>query len=164
MSKNTKTLARAMSLLALLAIAWLLWSGLFKPLLLGLGAFSCLLTIYLTHRMGYFQTDVFALRFGRKLAAYWLWLTKEIVKSSIEVARIAISPSLPISPQVVTVKATARQQVDQVILANSITLTPGTLALDVHDGEILVHTLTEAGAAELRKGEMDRRVAALREK
>lgn len=163
MSNKLKTISRVVSLLTLLVAAWLLWSGLFKPLLLGLGAFSCLLTVYLTHRMGYFETDVFALRFGRRLAAYWVWLIKEIVKSSIDVARIAISPSLPISPQVVRIKASAEQPVDQVILANSITLTPGTLALDVHDGEITVHTLTEAGAAELRKGEMDRRVAALRE-
>ena len=51
-----------------------------------------------------------------------------------------------------------------VTLANSITLTPGTLALDVHKGEITVHALTKAGADELRKNEMDRRIQALREK
>jgi len=55
-----------------------------------------------------------------------------------------------------------KHPVDQAILANSITLTPGTLALDVHDGEIIVHALTRAGADELERGEMDRRVAALR--
>jgi multicomponent Na+:H+ antiporter subunit E len=48
-------------------------------------------------------------------------------------------------------------------LANSITLTPGTLALDLHNGTIKVHTLTEAGAQELLSGEMNRRVDALRD-
>ena len=149
-------------LLVLLVAAWLLWSGLFKPLLLGLGAFSCLLTIFLARRMGYFDNEVFALRFGPRLIGYWAWLAKEITKSSFEVARIVLDPKLPISPQVFKIKATATHPVDQTMLANSITLTPGTLALDVHNGVILVHSLTKSGADELVTGEMDRRVAELR--
>lgn len=150
-------------LLIPLVAAWLLWSGIYKPLLLALGLFSCLLTIYIKYRMEYFETEVFALRFGRRLIGYSLWLAKEVVKSSLDVARIVLSPSLPISPQVVKVEASCTHPVDQAILANSITLTPGTLALDVYQGAIVVHALTQAGADELKQGEMDRRVAALRE-
>jgi len=150
-------------LLALLIAAWLLWSGLFKPLLLGLGVFSCLLAVYLARRMGYFDNEVFALRFGPSLFGYWAWLAREIVRSSLQVARIILTPRLPISPQVFEIRATATHPVDQTMLANSITLTPGTLALDVHDGVILVHSLTKSGADELVAGEMNRRVAALRE-
>ena len=163
MSNTAKTITRMLVLLVPLAAAWLLWSGIYKPLLLGLGVLSCLLTIYIKHRMNYFETDVFALRFGRRLLRYWLWLAKEVVKSSLDVARIVLSPSLPISPEVVRIKASCEHPVDQAILANSITLTPGTLALDVYKGEIAVHALTKAGADELRKGEMDQRVLALRE-
>jgi multicomponent Na+:H+ antiporter subunit E len=153
---------RMLGLLATLVVAWLLWSGIYKAHLLGLGAFSCLLTIYVAHRMGYFSTDVFALRFSGRLLLYWVWLSKEIVKSSFAVAKIILDPRLPISPQVVRIKPSCSGPVDQTILANSITLTPGTLALDVHNNEIAVHTLTQDGADELLKGEMDRRVAALR--
>lgn len=163
MSKTSQTITRMLVLLIPLVAAWLLWSGIYKPLLLGLGLLSCLLTIYVKHRMEYFQTEVFALRFGRRLIGYWLWLAKEVVKSSFDVARIVISPGLPISPQIVKVRASSEHPVDQATLANSITLTPGTLALDVYKGEITVHALTEAGAEELKKGEMDQRVAALRE-
>jgi multicomponent Na+:H+ antiporter subunit E len=163
MSTTAKTITRMLVLLVPLAAAWLLWSGIYKPLLLGLGVLSCLLTIYIKHRMNYFETDMFALRFGRRLLGYWLWLAKEVVKSSLDVARIVLSPSLPISPEVVRIKASCEHPVDQAILANSITLTPGTLALDVYKGEIAVHALTKAGADELRKGEMDRRVLALRD-
>jgi multicomponent Na+:H+ antiporter subunit E len=163
MSRTSQTVTRMLVLLLPLVAAWLLWSGIYKPLLLALGVFSCLLTIYIKHRMEYFQTEVFALRVGRRLIGYWLWLAKEVVKSSLDVARIVLSPSLPISPRVVVVKASCEHPVDQAILANSITLTPGTLALDVHQGEITVHALTKRGADELMKGEMDRRVAALRE-
>lgn len=150
-------------MLALLILAWELWSGQFQPLLLILGGFSCLLTVYLTHRMGYFNNDVFALRFGVRLFGYWAWLAREVVRSSLEVARIVLSPSLPISPQIVEITATANHPVDQAMLGNSITLTPGTLALDVHEGRIKVHCLTKTGAEDLRSGEMDRRVAALRQ-
>ncbi|MGB5448722.1 MAG: Na+/H+ antiporter subunit E [Woeseiaceae bacterium] len=163
MSRTSQTITRMLVLLLPLVAAWLLWSGIYKPLLLALGMFSCLLTIYIKHRMEYFQTEVFALRVGRRLVGYWLWLAKEVVKSSLDVARIVLSPSLPISPRVVTVRASCEHPVDQAILANSITLTPGTLALDVHEGQITVHALTKAGADELMKGEMNRRVAALRE-
>ena len=156
-------MVRAMLLLSLLVIAWLLWSGLFKPLLLSLGGFSCLLTVYLTHRMGYFRNNVFALRFGVRLFGYWLWLAREVVRSSIDVARIVLSPSLPISPQVLDITATADHPVDQAMLGNSITLTPGTLSLDVYNGRIKVHCLTKAGADDLTAGEMNRRVAALRQ-
>jgi multicomponent Na+:H+ antiporter subunit E len=152
-----------LALLIPLIAAWLLWSGIYKPLLLGLGLFSVALTIYVKYRMEFFQTEVFTLRFGR-LIGYWLWLAKEVFKSSLDVARIIVTPSLPISPQVMTIKASCENPVDQATLANSITLTPGTLALDVYKGEITVHALTEAGANELRKGEMDRRILALRDK
>lgn len=157
------SLRRAMILLALLIIAWLLWSGMLKPLLLILGAFSCLLTVYLTHRMGYFRDQVFAFGFGMRLLAYWAWLAREVWRSSLDVARIVINPKLPISPQIVKIKASVNHPVDQAILGNSITLTPGTLALDVHRGIIQVHCLNKAGADELKSGEMDRRVAALRQ-
>ena len=162
MSKTLKAIARALVLFLPLAAAWLLWSGIYTPLLLGLGALSCLLTLYVRHRMGYVATDALSLRFGIRLLRYWPWLAREVVKSSLDVARIVLSPGLPISPQIVTIRASSDHPLDQAILANSITLTPGTLALDVHEGEITVHALTAAGADEIRRGEMDRRVAALR--
>jgi len=153
--------ARILILMIMLAIAWLVWSGLFKPLLLALGALSCLLTFFVVRRMGYFDDEIFAPHFGLSLFGYWLWLGREIIRSSIEVAWVVLHPKLPISPCEIEIKATSQNPLDQVILGNSITLTPGTLALDLHQGVIRVHTLTEAGAKQLLEGEMDRRVSAL---
>lgn len=163
MNQMSVGIMRALLLLGLLMAAWVLWSGQFQPLLLVLGAFSCLLTAYLTRRMGYFDNEVFALRFGLRLFSYWAWLAREVLRSSIDVARVVLDPRLPISPQTIEIKASATHPVDQAILGNSITLTPGTLALDVHRGKIQVHCLTQAGADDLMSGEMDRRVAALRQ-
>jgi multicomponent Na+:H+ antiporter subunit E len=153
---------RKLALLASLGIAWLLWSGHFEPLLLGLGVFSCLVVFGLVWRMGYFDKDLYALRFSLRLAAYWCWLLKEIVMSSLQVARVVLDPKLPISCRFIEIKPTTPDAFGQVILANSITLTPGTLSLDLHEGIIKVHTLTQAGADDLMSGGMDRRVARLR--
>jgi multicomponent Na+:H+ antiporter subunit E len=154
---------RKLVLLLLLAIAWLLWSGLFKPLLLGLGLLSCLLTFLVVRRMGYFDNHMFALRFSFRLFAYWAWLGREIFRSSIQVARVVLDPALPISPRTIEIESSSVHPFDQVTLANSITLTPGTLALDLHEGIIKVHTLTEDGARDLMTGEMDRRVNGLKD-
>lgn len=148
-------------LLLLLAAAWLLWSGLFKPLLLGLGVLSCFLTFIVVRRMGYFDNELFALRLSWRLFGYWAWLAREVLLSSIEVARVVLDPRLPISPSVIEIESTSKRAFAQVLLGNSITLTPGTLTLDLHKGVLRVHALTENSARGLMSGEMDRRVAAL---
>ncbi len=148
---------------ALLVAAWVLWSGMFKPLLLGLGALSCAIAGWIAVRMGYFDTSVFALRFNLRLLRFWWWLLTEIVRSSLEVARVVLSRELRLSTRVVEIDAAMLSPTDQVILGNSITLTPGTLTLDAADGRLLVHTLTVDGARELEEGGMLRRVAAIHE-
>lgn len=149
-------------LAVMLAAAWLLWSGFFKPLLLGLGAFSCLLVLIIARRMHLFDTNVFALRLSLRLFRFWAWLAGEIVRSSLEVSRIVLSPSLPISPTLVEIESGSNHPVDLAILGNSITLTPGTLTLNTEGQRLHVHALTRGGAEELAAGEMNRRVSALR--
>ena len=151
-------------LLAFLAITWLVWSGLYTPLLIFLGAISCLLSFWLANRMGYFEESMFALRISPRLFGYWLWLGGQIIRSSIDVTRIIFHPKLPISPRIVDIEVQSKHEFDQVVLGNSITLTPGTLSIDVHEGVIKVHSLTEEGARDLLEGEMNRRVAEVRNK
>jgi multicomponent Na+:H+ antiporter subunit E len=146
----------------LLAAAWLLWSGFFTPLLLGLGAVSCALVVYLSNRMHLFDKDVFALRLSLRLFRFWAWLAGEIVRSSLEVSRVVLSRRLRISPTLVEIEAGSSHPVDLAILGNSITLTPGTLTLNIEGQRLTVHALTRRGAQELLGGEMDRHVSALR--
>ena len=82
----------------------------------------------------------------------------EIIKANLDVLKIILSPSLPATPTLVRVKASQKSDLGQVIYANSITLTPGTISVDVANGEILVHALTRSGAEELLEGKMDSRV------
>jgi multicomponent Na+:H+ antiporter subunit E len=89
---------------------------------------------------------------------YLPWLVWQILKSNIDVARIILSRDLPISPRLVRVTSSQKTPTGKVIHANSITLTPGTLSLDVRDGQILVHALTAESAEAVAAGEIDRRV------
>ena len=88
-------------LLIPLAAAWLLWSGIYKPLLLGLGLFSCVLTIYIKHRMEYFQTEVFALQFGRRLEAvgHGLTLLLAVGRAGVQVLHERREPKTRIPQQ-----------------------------------------------------------------
>ena len=157
-----KPYARILILALLLIAAWVLWSGYLKPLLLGLGALSCVLTIWVVRRMGYFDEENFAFHYDWRLLGFWGWLSREVVLSSIEVARIVLQRKVDVEPKIVDIDGSGLGPVDLALLGNSITLTPGTLTLDVHEGRLLVHALTPGGAAGLRDGEMQRRVAALR--
>ncbi len=84
-----------------------------------------------------------------------------VLKGGLDVAWRVLHPKMPIEPGIVKLQSELETETGRTALANSITLTPGTLSLDVHDGVITVHTLTKEGAEELKKGEMNRRVAAL---
>ena len=152
--------ASVAALTLLLVAAWLLWSGIYKPLLLWLGAFSCVLSVYIAHRVGFFRQST-GLHLLPRLPRFSAWLFVEIVKSSLEVVRLVLDPKLPISPTVVEIEAEPEDDVGQVILANSITLTPGTVTLDVFDNRVLVHCVTRVGAQAIEEGSANRRVAEL---
>jgi multicomponent Na+:H+ antiporter subunit E len=143
-----------------LLVSWVLWSGIYKPLLLWLGLFSCLLSVWLAQRMGFFRHPM-SLRTLLRLPAHWWWLLGEIIRSSVEVARVVLSPSLPISPTVVELTTTEATDVGKVILGNSITLSPGTVTIDVHQDRLLVHCLTQRSALQLQDPEVQRRIARL---
>ena len=146
----------------LLVAAWLLWSGLYKPLLLALGVVSVGLTLYIVRRMGYLDDDTHALHYSSGLPRFWAWLAREIVASSLEVTRVVLRREVNVDPRVIALDASDLDRFGQALLGNSITLTPGTLTLDVHEGRLLVHALTPEGAEALQQGEMQRRVKALR--
>jgi len=151
----------AVSLGLVLFGTWLLLSGYFKPLLLGLGIVSCVLVVIITLRMDAVDEEGVPVHLGWRVLTYWVWLIKEIVKANLDVARRILDPALPISPTVVTVPAPQKTELGQVIYANSITLTPGTVSIRVIDGTILVHAVAEEMARDLESGEMARRVSAV---
>ena len=137
---------------------WLLLSGHFTPLMLVLGVLSTLLVVLLATRADLIDRETQLILLKPSVLLYWFWLSKEIIKSNIDVARRILNPRLPISPNVFTVRAFQKTELGRVTYANSITLVPGTVAMDVDEDVITVHALTQDAAANLKRGEMNRRV------
>ncbi|MFN3164977.1 MAG: Na+/H+ antiporter subunit E [Pseudohongiellaceae bacterium] len=151
--KNTIWLA------ILLAIFWVINSGHFDALLLSLGALSIILVIALNHLMnkvsGSEQPPVIL---SWKLPFYVLWLVKEIVKSNIEVIRCIWQRNPAIEPSVIQVKASQESDLFKVLYANSITMTPGTVTMEVEGDMFTIHALTRASREGIESGEMDTKV------
>lgn len=150
-----------LNLAVLLSALWLLLSGHYVPLLLGLGAASVLLVVALAHRMDAIDHERVPIRLGPRLLIYWIWLAKEIAKANLAVIRLILARRPALSPTLFWSQPLQRTDVGRVTYANSITLTPGTVSVAVEDGRLLVHALTREGAADIETDEMNRRVARL---
>lgn len=126
--------------LAVLAAVWLLLTGSLSRGELIVGAFVTALTLIVFRE----SAVVFAgLKIGPKsllfLPVYLAVFIVELIKSNIDVARRVLSPSLPVNPGIVKVHTDIESDIGKLLLANSITLTPGTLTLDVVGQDLYVH-------------------------
>ncbi len=146
------------SLFLILAVVWLLNSGLYTPLLLTLGLVSIFFVIWLSVRMGIIDDESQPLHLSRKLPAYYLWLIKKIIQSNIDVVVLVWRGNDAISPCIATIPLEQTSEIGKVIYANSITLTPGTVAMNMEDNSVLIHSLTIRSMEELQQGEMAREV------
>lgn len=146
------------SLFAVLFGMWLVWSGHYTPLLIGLGVVSCAGVVLLCHRMGIVDREGLPLDLTWRTLAYVPWLTVEVVKSNLDLVRRVLTAEMPISPEIFEVKTSQKTDLGRVTYANSITLTPSTVTLEAtSDGRIVVHAVAREIADDLRGGEMDRR-------
>lgn len=135
---------RPLVLMIALGCLWLVLSGYYTaPTLLAFGVLSVLLATWLAQRAGMLDGEGVPTHIFPGLLTYMLWLTVEIGKSNFIVTMHALSPKMRLSPKMVTVPAVQSSDLGKVIFANSITLTPGTVSIDLHENEILVHALTE---------------------
>ena len=89
---------------------------------------------------------------------YYGYFFRQLVKSNFRLAAIVLSPSLPVEPGIVKIRTGLKSRMGRLMLANSITLTPGTLTVEV-DGEWLyIHCVTvgardvEGATAEIAAG------------
>jgi len=144
-----------------LFILWLLLSGHYTPLLLSFGVASSLFVSYITTKMEIVDLASRPLGFFVRYLAYLPWIIMEIIKSNLYVARILWLPKIQIQPQIIHAPAGQKTDLGMALHANSITLTPGTLSLDIGVADIEVHALTDEIAAGLADGEFDRRACAV---
>jgi multicomponent Na+:H+ antiporter subunit E len=95
----------------------------------------------------------------RTLSRYVLWLGGQVILSAVHVARLVIDPRMPISPRLIVRRTGLRRQASRMAFAHSVTLTPGTLTVDVTDATFVIHCLDAQSAAAILSGELERRIA-----
>ena len=142
----------------ILLFFWLTLSGHYTQFLITAGVISSVLIAILAHKMDVADREGHPIHLAPSALTYWPWLVVQIIQSAINVTRIILNPSLPVSPTMTRVKMSQQTDVARVTYANSITLTPGTISVDIEDDDIIVHAITRENAIELEAGEMDRRV------
>ena len=148
----------------LLLLNWVAFSGKFDAFHLGLGAFSALVVTLLSQDLLFSDRSKSA---GDRLAEagrflrYALWLLWQIALANVHVLKLAITGpgQAEIAPRVVKFKTKLKSDFAKFVLANSITLTPGTITIALRGNEFFVHAISEATAKDLTTGEMERRVA-----
>lgn len=165
-------LQQALPFAAVLFALWIVLSGKFDPLHLVLGVGSALGVSLGTQRLWQLPpalgpegaTPWGVLPWGA-LGRYLPWLLGQMVLSSLQVAYVVLHPKMPIQPQCLRFQTALPHTLARLTLATSITLTPGTITLDLQDETFVVHALTDAAAQALDpptgQGVMQRRVAAL---
>ena len=150
-------------------VFWLIMSGHYDLMHLSFGIFSVILVLLFNHpiRRHLFtlgeHSDALKLNLGR-LVYYIPWLLWQIVVASLQVAYVVLHPKCPVDPALLRFKTRLRNSSSKVILGNSITLTPGTITLDIQRDEFLVHSLMDISSTGIIDGTMPGEVAKLYER
>jgi len=150
-----------LTLFLTLSAFWMLNSGHTSVLMLSLGAISIVFVLYIAHRMDVVDHESQPIHLSYKISGYFLWLLKELLLANIAVVKSIWLGKAPISPAFTTIKMTQKTDIGKVIYANSITMTPGTVTVDLVGDCLTIHALFQENIDILKAGEMDRRVTRL---
>ena len=130
-------------LFLILILTWLLLTNTFnyQEILTGLA-----ITIILSFALNWYYLKLGFPPFTVKRIFYFIIyiivLFVEIVKANLDVAYRVVHPKLPIKPGIVIINTKLKQDLAKLMLANSITLTPGTFTLDIIDDSLLIHWIS----------------------
>lgn len=145
----------------LLLALWMILSGKMSAFLLGVGVLLVIILVWQSLALEPLEPKGRPpIRFLRA-ATYAPWLFWQMILSAFQVAGVILRPSRNLDPQLIEFHCEQPSLQAGVLLAGSITLTPGTVTVDLADNRYTVHALTRQGANDLLAGDMARRVAGL---
>lgn len=151
---------RALSLILFLCTFWAVSSGHFTPLLLGAMAVSAVLVTVFCVRLRTVDAEGHPVHLLPRIAGFWLWLVPRIVRANLTVARLVFARRTAWTPRLVDVDCTQREDLGRTIVANCVTLTPGTVVVAVGGDSMRIHTIGPGDAA-AGAAAIDRRVRAV---
>ncbi len=146
---------------------WIVMSGKFDFFHLGMGVISSGLVAWLSHDLlfeGHTKKLGATLKEIACFLRYIVWLFGQIVLANLHIAGLALSlyPKKKLDPHIIKFKTSLKTDFARFVLANSITLTPGTVTVRIEEDTFYVHALTRRSAGDLAgdgPGEMERWVA-----
>ena len=162
MAKQYKDSLKTLSFIIyfiILFVLWLVLSGYLKTLLLFFGLVSVLFVMWMSYRANALEEDSLPIKLILKLPFYWLWLFKEIFKSGITTTVLIWNGKF--APELIKIKASQKSTTGIANYANAITLTPGTVTIEVDKDTFLVHALSKNLSDDLKSGEMDKLITDL---
>lgn len=133
-------------LTAVLVVLWLVLSGSYTlsgdhTVLMVMAVLSIAAAVFLTVRMRILDRETVPLAPALSLVVYWSWLGREIVAANLAVLRLIMKPDIEVEPRLIRVPVNLRSGLARCVFANSITLTPGTVTVDIEEDGFLVHAL-----------------------
>ena len=144
----------------LFVILWLIFSGVYEPLTLFFGLLSVFIVLVITSLMEMPITSIRKFRYEKFFIYYFPWLLKEIIVAAVKTSSCVLGLRKFKSGSK-RIKSSNKSGLGSVIYANSITLTPGTLTIEVSGNDLIVHALCDDSIIELEDGEMDNKVVGL---
>lgn len=145
-------------LVFLLSVLWWVLSGYTYTLVVSLGVVSVLFVAFVAHRMEVIDDDSHPLHLSLRLIRFWLYLLGQVLLSSSHMVRLVLSPKPDLNPRIVRARIRQDSVLGKVMLGNAITLTPGSVTLDITDNVLEAHAIDEATALDIEKGTFDKRV------
>ena len=138
----------------LFVLFWILLNGRFTVEILVFGlVIAAVMYLFICRFLGFsFHKDLCLLKCSWLLIWYVIVLIKEIIEANIKVLKFVYSPKYVPEPVICYFKTDLKSGFAKVLFANSITLTPGTITVFVHDNEFCVHALDVSLAEGLEEG------------
>jgi len=161
-AKNNPDSFKAASIIVYFIMLFALWfvlSSYLKSLLLFFGLISVVFVLWMSARSKSLNYDVLPIKLLIKLPIYWLWLIKEIIKSGITTTKVIWKGNY--NPELIKVKSSQKNDTGKANYANAITLTPGTVTIEIDKDTFLVHALSKELSDDLQSGEMDKFITGL---
>ena len=140
---------------AVLFLAWLVLSASYDLVSVALGLFVALAVTWLNPVD---PASPFRSVPWLRVLGYLPWLFARIFRSGIHVTRLILDPSLPIAPKLIRYRTDLQSDGAIVILGNSLTLTPGTITVEVNSNELVVHAIDDAASRDLIERRFERKI------
>ena len=138
-------------------LIWLLLSASFNLFHVGLGLLAAF-------GVAWFNTDRSTSRFAilrLRIVWYFLWLVGQILQSGLHLSVLILHPALPIDPKLIRYRTKLREEAGIVLLGNSITLTPGTITVELNSQDLVVHAMDDRSADDVTSLRIEQQIARL---